>query len=95
MIEIRKENKALSQGKLVHFPVRDNVYIYFRILDDEKIMVVVNDNDEGKEVELKPILHMLADVKKFQDLKTGKEIEFNGKTVSINAKEVSIYRIID
>ena len=93
MIEIRKENKALSRGKLVHFPVVDNVYIYFRILDDEKIMVVVNDNDKQKEVDLKPVLNLLKDVKSLVELKSGNEIKFNGTSATVNSKDVSIFKL--
>ena len=93
MIEIRNENKALSQGKLVHFPIVENVYIYFRILDDEKIMVVVNDNDNQKEVDLKPVLHLLKGVKSLIELKSGNEIKFNGTSVTVNPKDVSIYKL--
>ncbi len=94
MIQIRKENKALSQGKLIHFPVKDRVYIYFRILDDEKIMIVVNDNENENEVDLKSVLHLLKDVKSLKELKSGNEIKFNGSTVSVNSKDVDIYKII-
>ncbi|OGU77731.1 MAG: hypothetical protein A2V93_11280 [Ignavibacteria bacterium RBG_16_34_14] len=95
MIEIRKENKALSQGKLIHFPPKENVYIYFRILDDEKIMIVVNDNMEEKEVDLKPVLHLLKGVEQLKELKTGSEIKFNGSTVKVKEGEVGIYKFIE
>jgi glycosidase len=95
MIEIRKENKALSLGKLIHFPVVENIYIYFRILDEEKIMVVVNDNDNQKEVDIKPVLHLLKDVEYLVELKSGNEIKFNGTSVTVNSKDVSIFKLVN
>ncbi len=46
----RKQKEAIHKGKLVHFIPENNVYVYFRILKKESVMVVLNRND--KEVNL-------------------------------------------
>ena len=39
----RKGSKAVTQGSMIHFrPERDNVYIYFRYVRKEVVMVVIN-----------------------------------------------------
>jgi glycosidase len=95
ILQIRKENKPLSNGKLIHFPPKENIYIYFRILDNEKIMIVVNDNKMEKQVELKGILHLLKDVKILKELKSGNEFQFNGSSVMVKSQDVNIYKLIE
>ena len=40
----RKNSQAVHRGGLTHFLPKDGVYVYFRYLDDEKVMVVLNKN---------------------------------------------------
>ena len=40
----RKGNRAVQRGRLVHFIPRQDVYVYFRILDDEVVMVALNNS---------------------------------------------------
>jgi glycosidase len=93
IIKIRKENKALSDGKLIHFPVQDNVYIYFRVLDNEKVMVVVNDNDKDKTVDLSPVKSMLEKVSSLKDLKSGEEIRIINNSITVKRKDTGIYKV--
>ncbi len=44
----RKNKPVIHQGKLVHFIPQDNIYVYFRTLGTEKIMVVMNGNASEK-----------------------------------------------
>ena len=44
----RKNNKAVTTGKLKHFLPEDGVYVYFRYTDEETVMVVINNNDESR-----------------------------------------------
>jgi glycosidase len=93
MLTIRKENKALSNGKLVHFPVQDNVYIYFRILDNEKIMVVVNDNSNDKKVDLTPVISLLDGTSSLKELKSGAEVKISGNSITVPGKDAGIYKV--
>ena len=45
MISLRNEHSALSTGKLTHFPVDKNVYVYFKSNEDELILNIVNSNE--------------------------------------------------
>jgi len=40
----RKTATAIHQGELTHFLPKDGVYVYFRTLADERVMVVLNKN---------------------------------------------------
>ena len=52
LIEIRKEFPALSNGKLLHFIPSDEVYTYFRYDEKDKIMILINNSDSEKKVDL-------------------------------------------
>ena len=60
LLEIRKNHKSLSEGKLTHFYPFDNVYVYFRETNDESTMIIVNGNDTEFEVDLNKYKETLA-----------------------------------
>ena len=95
ILQIRKESRPLSNGKLIHFPPKENVYVYFRVLENEKIMIVVNDNKAEKIVDLKPAHHLLVNVIKLKELKSGNEFQFNGSSVTVKSRDVNIYKLIE
>jgi glycosidase len=55
LCNLRISAPALQKGKLVHFAVEKGVYVYFRILNEEKYMIVINKNN--KEVILDPVTY--------------------------------------
>ena len=42
LFTFRKSSPALQHGRLVHFLPHDNVYIFFRLTDSQRIMVILN-----------------------------------------------------
>jgi glycosidase len=48
----RKSSKSISEGRFVHYLPEDNLYVYFRIAANEKVMVLVNGNDKIGSVDL-------------------------------------------
>jgi glycosidase len=46
----RKTKSVIHSGKLVHFIPEDNIYVYFRSLGSETVMVVMNGNDKEKKL---------------------------------------------
>ncbi|MGQ1889045.1 glycoside hydrolase family 13 protein [Thermophagus sp. OGC60D27] len=46
ILNFRKSNKAIHHGKTLHFVPENNVYVFFRYLDDEAVMVILNNSDE-------------------------------------------------
>lgn len=74
----RKTNKAVISGRTLHFAPFNDVYVYFRYLGEEKVMVIMNRNE--KQVSIDPL--------RFKEIigndKLGKEI-FSGKTIDITS----------
>ncbi len=72
LLNWRKTSPAIKSGKFVHYLPDSNVYSYFRIHKDQTIMVVVNGNDEQKQVNLKPFLGQTNSFTSAKDVLTGK-----------------------
>ena len=48
----RKNNDVVHHGKLMHYIPYDGVYVYFRYLNDQVVMVILNKNQEETALEL-------------------------------------------
>ena len=48
----RKGNDAIQNGKLTHYLPEDGVYVYFRYTGNESVMVMLNNSNEDKEVNM-------------------------------------------
>ena len=38
----RKTSDAIANGKLIHFVPQNNVYVYFRVSSNQKLMIIIN-----------------------------------------------------
>lgn len=52
LLNFRKTSTAISKGTYKHFSPRDDVYVYFRISDDETLMIILNKNKEQVNLDL-------------------------------------------
>jgi glycosidase len=71
LLNWRKGARAIHQGKLMHFFPEQGVYVYFRYLDKEKYMIVLNPADKAVSLELAPFAEMLGSASTAQDVLTG------------------------
>jgi len=46
----RKGNKTVKQGKLTHYIPEDGIYVYFRTLGNDAVMVIMNNNKTAKTI---------------------------------------------
>jgi glycosidase len=77
ILSIRNEHSALSVGKFVHFPPRNNIYIYFKENENEKILIVINNNLSGKGVNISREMGREFSHKSAIDLWTKEKVSFN------------------
>jgi len=68
LLNWRKENKSIHFGKTMQFVPENNVYVYFRYNEGEKVMVVINNNPKPQELNLNRFTEII------KDAKFGKEI---------------------
>ncbi len=48
----RKNNDGLASGKLLQFMPKNGVYVYFRLSEKGKYMIIINQNNESKTLDL-------------------------------------------
>lgn len=52
LANFRKSNSALQTGKTLQFQPKENVYVYFRYTDKNRVMCIVNPNDKAATLDL-------------------------------------------
>jgi glycosidase len=50
LLNWRKNNTVIHEGKLVQFLPENNVYVYFRVKGKEKVMVVINNSEKEEKI---------------------------------------------
>lgn len=95
LLEIRKEYKSLSLGKLIHYYPFDNIYVYFKTLNHETTMVAVNNNDTDVKLDLTKYNELLLNTKMLLNIKTDEQTEIiHTKEIIINKKSAEIFLLI-
>jgi glycosidase len=92
LITWRNNSPAIHSGKLVHFIPSDNIYIYFRVHEDQTVMVVMNNNDEDKVINIDRLAEVLDKFKIGKNVINSKRINLT-EDFSIDAKTTSIWEL--
>lgn len=81
LLNWRKGKSVIHNGKTTHFLPQNNVYVYFRYNDNEKVMVVLNNNDKEQTFDLNRFSEMLQGISDGKDVISEKNfiINPNGK----------------
>ncbi len=96
LIHLRNNYQALSTGKLTHFPPEHDVYVYFRTLENEKMMIVVNNNSAKSYADLSMMKDFVSEKSKLINVRTQKEVSLDSKMkLTIEELRAEIFKIID
>ena len=85
----RKDSEAIHKGKLIHYVPENNTYVYFRYTDNDRVMVIMNMNDEPVSISREKHIQMLRGFSsgtevidgKFYDV--SKDFEVPDKTTTV------------
>ncbi len=95
LLHLRKKYTPMQSGRLIHFKPANEVYVYFRILKNERLMVVINHNKEKQKVNLLPYSHQLLNVVRLRELLTGKEFDLSQeREVELEGMSGGIFEIV-
>jgi hypothetical protein len=93
LLNWRKTNKAIQSGKLMHYaPQKNDVYVYFRYDEKQKVMILLNKNKENVHLDMKRYSEMIPARFKARDIITDREFEVNN-TFEVSAKTAMIMEI--
>ena len=94
MLTLRHNYPALSKGMLIHFPVDDNVYIYFKIFGDELILNIINTNEDTVEIDLTPYRHVIKDRSSLTNIITSNNYDLQNKSkIKIDKMKAEMFLI--
>lgn len=85
----RKSEKAIHDGKFLHFLPQDDCYVYFRISNKKTIMVVMNRKETSQHLNASRFNEVLKGFSKVRDVLSGstqdirQHIKIEGKTAHI------------
>ncbi|CAM4118232.1 glycoside hydrolase family 13 protein [Gillisia hiemivivida] len=92
LLNYRKEKEVLHFGKLLQFLPENNVYVYFRYDENERVMVVINNNPEAQELELTRYAEGLDGITTGKEILSGSEISLD-KTLKIEGKSSMVIEL--
>jgi len=93
LAQYRKHNVVLQTGKVMQYVPEDGVYVYFRYTDDKTVMVLLNGNEESKEVSLSRFEQRLQGMKGLINIINDEKIDAP-QTVKLEAKACQVFEII-
>jgi len=92
LLNFRKNNPVLHFGKLLHFVPENNVYVYFRYDDRDRIMVVMNNNEQPVDLSMNRFKEGFKNAKEAQNLISG-EVTTSFDNWKIPAKSAQVFII--
>ena len=88
----RKDNEVIHNGKLIQFAPKDGIYSYFRIYNDKKIWIIFNRNKAEKHLKTDRFNEILKDSESASDVLNDINVSLNDK-ILIKGKSALILEI--
>ncbi len=92
LLNWRKNKEVIHSGKLTHFVPFDGFYVFFRYNDQEKVMIVLNKNEEEKVLNTDRLAEMLRGCHKAREVVSGRSVE-DLSQISLPAKSISVFEL--
>lgn len=77
LLNYRKSKEVLHFGKMLQYLPEDNIYVYFRYNDAERVMVVINNNPEEQQLDLARFSEGLSGISLGKNVISNEDINLN------------------
>lgn len=94
LLNWRRQNPVIAHGKTLHFAPFDGVYVYFRYDDQKTIMVIMNKNKEGINIDCKRFSEILHDRSKAKNSLTNEVLDIH-KGLFVKPKSSTVFEIMN
>ena len=74
----RRGSDVIHQGQTMHFIPEDGTYVYFRYLDQNQVMIVLNKNEDAHSLNLDRFTERLGDATRGIDILSDKPLDLSG-----------------
>ncbi|MCF8358850.1 MAG: glycoside hydrolase family 13 protein [Prolixibacteraceae bacterium] len=92
LIRFRKENPVMQTGSLLHFIPENNVYTYFRMNEEQTVMVILNNNPEEQNLDLSRFAEGIGAHASGKNVLTGNSFSLAG-TLTIDGKTAMVLEL--
>ncbi|MBU3659759.1 MAG: alpha-amlyase [Flavobacteriales bacterium] len=89
----RKNNAVIHEGKLVQFLPENNVYVYFRVKGKERVMVVINNSDKEEKIKKARFAEELGGFTEANEVITNLKVNLMKEEWNIPAKTAYIFEL--
>ena len=94
LLNWRKTKSAIHHGKLIQFIPQNNVYVYFRQIESETVMVILNNSPKEEKIEFERFKEVLSGFAFANAIFEGENLDLKSiKTLSVPSKSVRIYEM--
>ncbi len=92
LLNWRKTNTVIAEGKTLHFAPFDGVYVYFRYTEEKTIMVVINKNENEVMIDTNRFAEILRNKTKVENVLTpGSFIGLNA--LKVKGKSATVFNV--
>ncbi|WP_372775880.1 alpha-amylase family glycosyl hydrolase, partial [Mangrovibacterium sp.] len=88
----RKNKSVIHNGRMIHFVPDNEVYVYFRMNDDETVMVILNKNSEDQVIATDRFSEVMHGCTKGKEVISSKQLT-NLSSISIPAESAMIIEL--
>lgn len=88
----RKTSKAITNGKTLHFAPFNDVYVYFRYTEKEKVMVVLNRNEQSVSIDPSRFKEIIGNDRLARNIFTGQSVSIQQK-FEVPAKSAIVFEV--
>ncbi|MDP4269438.1 MAG: glycoside hydrolase family 13 protein [Bacteroidota bacterium] len=92
LLKWRKGNEVIAKGSLLHFAVRDGIYVYLREYHGKKVLVILNGKKSETNLSLKEYAEAIGSSNEGIDVITGRSVGLKDK-LNLSAKESLILEL--
>jgi glycosidase len=92
LLNWRKANPVIAEGKTLHFAPFDGLYVYFRYTEEKTIMVVINKNENEVSVDTKRFAEILGSKTKAENVLTPGTF-FPLHSIKVKGKSATVFNV--
>ena len=89
LLNYRKSSNAIHRGKTIHFAPQQGVYVLFRTLSDETVVVIINKNEQPINIDLKRFDEIGLKGKPLKNIITEQGIVWDD-AITLNSKGITL-----
>jgi glycosidase len=88
----RKNSQAISKGKLVQFVPEKGVYVFARVFENKKVLVIMNPSKESKSIDSSRFSEIIGNSKNAKEVSTQNNFSLSGE-MNLEAKKIYILEL--